>query len=158
MIVPYLCQISASVLGWFGEVQALDLPACSPEQPVSHTCRMLCQLPHSISLHLKQVVLISNLGKCVDLPQMYCDALSRYLNPGIAPLLNFLPAVVFRLVLNYIMSVECLFFDWFAGLAVMESLLEWHLANLFLANVGFDEMVQDYMLNHLFCSFESGCH
>ena len=52
-LVPYLCQISASVLGWFGEVQVPDFPACSPEQPVSHTCRMLCQLPHSISLHLK---------------------------------------------------------------------------------------------------------
>ena len=39
--------------------------------------------------------MIGNLGKYVDLPQMYCDALSRYLNPGIVPLLNFLPAVVF---------------------------------------------------------------
>ena len=95
MLVSYLCQISASILGWFGEVQVPDLPACSPEQPVSRMCRMLCQLPHSISLHLKQVVLIGNLSKCVDLPQMYCDVLSRYLNPGIVPLPNFLPAVVF---------------------------------------------------------------
>ena len=65
--------------------------------------------------------MISNLGKCIDLPQMYCDALSRYLNPGIVPLPNFLPAVVFQLVPNYVVSVECLFFDHFAGLTVMES-------------------------------------
>ena len=38
--------------------------------------------------------MIGNLGGYVDLPQMYCDALSRYLNPGIVPLPNFLPAVV----------------------------------------------------------------
>ena len=80
---------------WFSVVQAPDLPAGNPEQPVSHTCSMLCQLPHSISHHLMQVVMISNFGKHVDLPQMYCNALSRYLNPGIVPLLNFLPAVVF---------------------------------------------------------------
>ena len=86
--------------------------------------------------------MIGNLSKYVDLPQMYCDALSRYLNPGIVPLLNFLPAVVFQLVLNYIMSAECLFFDHFAGLTVMESLLELHLASLFLANLCIDEMVQ----------------
>ena len=95
VLVPYLCQRSASALVWFSEVQALDLPACSPEQPVSRTYRMLCQLPHSISLRLKRVVLIGNLCEYIDLPQMYCDALSRYLNPGIVPLLNFLPAVVF---------------------------------------------------------------
>ena len=86
--------------------------------------------------------MIGNLSECIDFPQMYCDALSRYLNPGIVPLLNFLPAVVFQLVLNYVVSIECLFFDWFAGLAVTESLPEWHLANLFLASVGYDDMVQ----------------
>ena len=39
--------------------------------------------------------MINNLGKYVDLPQMYCDALGRYLDPGIVLRLNFLPAVVF---------------------------------------------------------------
>ena len=38
--------------------------------------------------------MMGNLSEYVDLPQMYCNALSRYLNPGIVPLLNFLPAVV----------------------------------------------------------------
>ena len=86
--------------------------------------------------------MIGNLGECVDLLQMYCDALSRYLNPGIVPLLNFLPAVVFQLILNYIVLVECLFFAHFAGLTVMESLLEWHLASLFLGHLYIDEVVQ----------------
>ena len=85
--------------------------------------------------------MISNLDEYVDLPQMYCDVLSRYLNPGIVPLLNFLPAVVFQLVLNYIMFIECLFFDHFAGLSVPESLLELRLSSLFLANLCIDEMV-----------------
>ena len=39
--------------------------------------------------------MIDNLGEYVDLPQMYCDALSRYLDPGIILHPNFLPAVVF---------------------------------------------------------------
>ena len=39
--------------------------------------------------------MIDNLSKYVDLPQMYCDVLSRYLDPGIVLHLNFLPAVVF---------------------------------------------------------------
>ena len=39
--------------------------------------------------------MIVNLGEYVDLPQMYCDVLSRYLDQGIVPLLNFLPAVEF---------------------------------------------------------------
>ena len=76
-------------------VQVLDLPAGNPEQSVSHTCSMLCQLPCSTSLHLKQVVVIGNLSKYIDLPQMYCDVLSRYLDPGIVLLPIFLPAVVF---------------------------------------------------------------
>ena len=66
--------------------------------------------------------MINNLGKYVDLPQMYCDALSRCLDPGIVLHLNFLPAVVFQLVLNYVMLVECLFFGHFAGLSVVESI------------------------------------
>ena len=132
MLVPYLCQISASVLGSFGEVQALDLPACSPEQLVSRKCRMLFQLPHSISLCLKEVALISNLCEYVDLPQMYCDALSRHLNPGCS---------------SSEFSSSCGIstgskLHHFAGLTVMESLLELHLASLFLANLGFDDMVQ----------------
>ena len=86
--------------------------------------------------------MIGNLSKYVDLPQMYCDALSRYLNPGIFPLPNFFPAVVFQLVLNYVVSIECLFVDHFAGLTVMESLLELHLPNLFLGNLYIDEIVQ----------------
>ena len=73
---------------------------------------------------------------------MYFDVLSRYLNPGIVPLPNFLPAMVFWLVLNYVMSIECLFFDHFASLIVTESLLELHLASLFLVNLCIDEMVQ----------------
>ena len=123
-------------------VQALDLLAGNPERPVSCMCSMLCQLPRSTSHHLKQVVMIGNLCEYVDLPQMYCNALSRSLDWGIVLHPNFLPAVVFRLVLNYIMSVECLIFDHLAGLSVMESLLEWHLASLFLANLYIDEMVQ----------------
>ena len=95
MLVPYPYQISASVLGWFGGDQAPDLLACSPELPVSHSYGMLYQLPGNISRRLKQVVLIGNLCRCVDLPQMYCDGLSMSLNPGIVPLPNFLPAVVF---------------------------------------------------------------
>ena len=79
--------------------------------------------------------MIDNLSEYVDLPQMYCDALSSYLDPGIVLHPNFLPAVVFRLVLNYVMSVECLFFDHFAGLSVVESLLELHLASLLLWNL-----------------------
>ena len=114
-------------------VQVLDLLAGSPEQPVSHTCSMLCQLPCSTSHHLKRVVMISNLGEYIDLPQMYCDVLSRYLDPGSVLLLNFLPAVVFRLVLNYVMSVGC---------PVTESLLELHLTSLFLVRLYLDEMVQ----------------
>ena len=39
--------------------------------------------------------MIDNLGEYVDLPRMYCDALSRYLDPGIVLRPNFLPAVVF---------------------------------------------------------------
>ena len=39
--------------------------------------------------------MIGNLGEYVDLPQMNCDALSRYLDPGIVLLLSFLPAMVF---------------------------------------------------------------
>ena len=39
--------------------------------------------------------MIDNLSEYVDLPQMYCDALSRYLDPGIVLCPNFLPAVVF---------------------------------------------------------------
>ena len=39
--------------------------------------------------------MIDNLGEYIDLPQMYCDALSRCLDPGIVLRLNFLPAVVF---------------------------------------------------------------
>ena len=74
--------------------------------------------------------MISNLGECVDLPRMYCDALSRYLNPGIVPHPNFLPTVVFQLVLNYVVSIEWLFFDHFAGQTVTESLPELHLASL----------------------------
>ena len=66
--------------------------------------------------------MIGNLSDYIDLPQMYCDALSRSLDHGIVLLLNFLPAVVFRLVLNYIVLVECLIFDHLAGLSVMESL------------------------------------
>ena len=86
--------------------------------------------------------MIHNLSEYIDLPQMYCDALSRYLDPGIVLRPKFLPAVVSRLVLNYVVSVECLFFDHFAGLSVMESLLELHLASLFLGNLYLDEMVQ----------------
>ena len=86
--------------------------------------------------------MIDNLGEYIDLPQMYCDVLSGCLDPGIFLHLNFLPAVVFQLVLNYIMSVECLFFDHFAGLSVVESLLELHLASLFLGNLYLDEMVR----------------
>ena len=73
----------------------LDLLAGNPEQPVSCTCSMPCQLPHSISLRLRQVVMIDNLGEYIDLPRMYCDVLSRYLDPGIVLHPNFLPAVVF---------------------------------------------------------------
>ena len=73
---------------------------------------------------------------------MYCDALSRSLDQGNVFLPNFLPAVVFRLVLNYVVSVECLFFDHLAGLSVTESLLELHLASLFLVRLYIDEMVQ----------------
>ena len=99
------------------------LSACSTERVASH--KLLCQLPHSISLLLEQVVLIGNLGKCVDFLKMYCDALSMYLNPGIVPGpkllpaveshqvlnygidpgLNLLPAVVLQLVLNYVVSI-----------------------------------------------------
>ena len=86
--------------------------------------------------------MIDNLGEYLDLPQMYCNALSRYLDPGIVLHLNFLPVVVFRLVLNYIVLVGCLFFDHFAGLSVVESLLELHLASLFLRNLYLDKMVQ----------------
>ena len=39
--------------------------------------------------------MIGDLGEYVDLPQMYCDTLSRYLDQGIVPLPNFLPAVEF---------------------------------------------------------------
>ena len=39
--------------------------------------------------------MIDNLGEYVDLPRMYCDALSMYLDPGIVLHPNFLPAVVF---------------------------------------------------------------
>ena len=102
--------------------------------------------------------MIGNLNKYVDLPQMYCDVLSRYLDPGIVLRPNFLPAVVFRLVLNYIVSVECLFFDHFAGLSVMESLLELHLASLFLANLYLDEMVQGLYAQSPVLQFLSGCH
>ena len=49
VFVPYLFQISTSTLVWFGMVQVLDLLAGYPEQPVSHTCSMLCQLPPSVS-------------------------------------------------------------------------------------------------------------
>ena len=86
--------------------------------------------------------MIGNLSKYIDQPQMYCDALSRSLDQGIVLLPNFLPAVVFRLVLNYVMSIECLFFDHLAGLSVMESLLELHLASLFLTRQYIGEMVQ----------------
>ena len=86
--------------------------------------------------------MIDNLGKYVDLPQMYCDALSNYPDPGVVLHLNFLPAVVFRLVLNYGVLIECLFFDHFAGLSVVESLLELHQASQFLGNLYRDEMVQ----------------
>ena len=40
------------------------------------------------------------------------------------------------------MSVEWLFLDHFAGLTVMESLLELHLASLLLGYLYLDEMVQ----------------
>ena len=106
MLFPYPYQISASVLGWLGRDREPDLPAFSPELPVSRRFGMLCQLPDSIFNCLMQVVLISNLCGCIDLPQMYCGGLGMSLNPGIVPLLNFLPAVVFRLVPDYVMSVE----------------------------------------------------
>ena len=86
--------------------------------------------------------MIGNLSEYIDLPQMYCDALSKSLDQGIVLLPNFLPAVVFQLVLNYIMLVECLIFEHLAGLSVTESLLQLHLASLFLANLYLDEMVQ----------------
>ena len=86
--------------------------------------------------------MIGNLSECVDLPQMYCDVISRYLNPGIVPCPNFLPAVVFRLVLNYVMSIEWLLFDHFAGWTVLESLLELHLASLLLGYLYLGKMVQ----------------
>ena len=127
-----LTTLKTMFLQRYNRVPAPDLLACSPERLVSHTCRMLCQLPRSISLHLKQVVLIGNLSECIDLPRMYCDAISRYLDPGIVPCPNFLPAVVFQLVLNYVVSIEWLHFDHFAGRTLMESLLELHLASLLL--------------------------
>ena len=68
--------------------------------------------------------------------------LSTCLDQGIVLLPNILLAVVFRLVLNYTVSVECLIFDHLAGLSFTESLLELHLASLFLANLYIDEMVQ----------------
>ena len=73
---------------------------------------------------------------------MYCVVISRYLNPGIVPHLNFLLAVVFLLVLNYIMSIEWLCFDHFAGRTVTEYLLELHLASLLLGYLYCGEMVQ----------------
>ena len=157
VFVPYLCQISASAPAWFYEVQAFDSPASNPGQLVSCTCSMPCQLPRSTSLHLQRVVVIDNLGKYVDLPQIYCDALSSYPDPGVVLRLNFLPAVVFRLVLNYSMLVECLFFDHFAGLSVVESLLELHQASQFLVNLYHDEMVQGLYLNLLFFGFGIWC-
>ena len=69
---------------------------------------------------------------------MYCDVLSRNLDQGIVLLLNFLPNVVFRLVLNYIRSVECLFFGHLVGLSVTESLPELHLASPFLVGLCVD--------------------
>ena len=97
--------------------------------------------------------MIGNLGEYIDLPQMYCDVLSRYLNPGIVPLPNFLPAVVFQLVLNYVMPIVCLFYDHFAGLSVMKSLLELHLTSLFFANLCMDEMVQELYTQSPFLQF-----
>ena len=71
-----------------------------------------------------------------------CDALSSYPDPGVVLHPNFLPAVVFRLVLNYVVLVECLFFNHCAGLSVVESLLELHQASQFIGNLYHDEMVQ----------------
>ena len=53
VFVPYLFQISASTIAWFCMVKVLDLLAGNPEQPVSHTSSMLCQLPRSTSRRLK---------------------------------------------------------------------------------------------------------
>ena len=86
--------------------------------------------------------MIDNLSEYIDLPQIYYDMLSNYPDRGVVLRLNFLPAVVFLLVLNYGMSVECLFFDHFAGLSVVESLLELHQASQFLGNLYCDAKVQ----------------
>ena len=66
---------------------------------------------------------------------MYCDVLSRSLDQGTVLLLNFLPAVGFSLVLNYIKSDVCLFFYHLSGLSVKQSLQELHLASLYLARL-----------------------
>ena len=79
--------------------------------------------------------MIGNLGEYIDWPQMYCDALSRSLDQGTVLLLNFLPAVGFQLVLNYVGSGVCLFFDHLAGLSVKESLQELHLVSLYPARL-----------------------
>ena len=53
-----------------------------------------------------QVVLIGNPCGCFGLPQMYCGGVGISLDLGIVPLPNFLPAVIFQLVWDYIVSVE----------------------------------------------------